>query len=357
MIERMKIQERNRNMVHGGDIYRNCISLDYSVNINPLGIPASVEAALREAVTLCSRYPDIRQEKLKAAIAGMDKVSADEILCGNGASELFPAILHALKPKKILIPVPSFYGYEWAAGVEDCEVSYFPLREQDNFVLGEDFIEAFDKETELIYLANPNNPTGQLIPPEILKGILKRCQELDIIVVVDECFLPFCEEAGFYEEMEAGMKCGNLIQVRAFTKTFAIPGVRLGYLICRNREVCQKIARQLPEWNLSVFAQMAGCAAAKETEFIGESRKLIKEQRSILIKELASIGFRVYPSRADYILFYTELPLYELLLKKQILIRNCENYRGLSKGYYRIAVRGQTENERLISALREVMGK
>ena len=340
MIERMKIQERNRNMVHGGDIYRNCISLDYSVNINPLGIPASVEAALREAVSLCSRYPDIRQEKLKAAIAGMDKVSADEILCGNGASELFPAILHALKPKKILIPVPSFYGYEWAAGTEACEVSYFPLREQDNFVLGEDFIEALDKETELIYLANPNNPTGQLIPPEILKGILKRCQELDIIVVV-----------------EAGMKCGNLIQVRAFTKTFAIPGVRLGYLICRNREVCQKIARQLPEWNLSVFAQMAGCAAAKETEFIGESRKLIKEQRSILTKELTSLGFRVYPSRADYILFYTELPLYELLLKKQILIRNCENYRGLSKGYYRIAVRGQAENERLISALREVMGK
>ena len=224
-------------------------------------------------------------------------------------------------------------------------------------MLGEDFIEALDKETKLIYLANPNNPTGQLIPPEILKGILKRCQELDIIVVVDECFLPFCEEAGFYEEMEAGMKCGNLIQVRAFTKTFAIPGVRLGYLICRNREVCQKIARQLPEWNLSVFAQMAGCAAAKETEFIGESRKLIKEQRSILIKELTSLGFRVYPSRADYILFYTELPLYELLLKKQILIRNCENYRGLSKGYYRIAVRGQAENERLISALREVMGK
>lgn len=125
MIERMKIQERNRNMVHGGDIYRNCISLDYSVNINPLGIPASVEAALREAVSLCSRYPDIRQEKLKAAIAEMDKVSADEILCGNGASELFPAILHALKPKKILIPVPSFYGYEWAAGTEACEVSYF----------------------------------------------------------------------------------------------------------------------------------------------------------------------------------------------------------------------------------------
>ena len=226
-------------MVHGGDIYRNCISLDYSVNINPLGIPASVETALREAVSLCSRYPDIRQEKLKAAIAEMDKVSADEILCGNGASELFPAILHALKPKKILIPVPSFYGYEWAAGTEACEVSYFPVREQDNFVLGEDFIEALDKETELIYLANPNNPTGQLIPPEILKGILKRCQELDIIVVVDECFLPFCEEASIYEEMEAGMKCGNLIQVRAFTKTFAIPGVRLGYLICRNREVCQ----------------------------------------------------------------------------------------------------------------------
>ena len=313
MIERMKIQERNRNMVHGGDIYRNCISLDYSVNINPLGIPASVEAALREAVSLCSRYPDIRQEKLKAAIAEMDKVSADEILCGNGASELFPAILHALKPKKILIPVPSFYGYEWAAGTE--------------------------------------------VPPEILKGILKRCQELNIIVVVDECFLPFCEEAELYEEMEAGMKCGNLIQVRAFTKTFAIPGVRLGYLICRNREVCQKIARQLPEWNLSVFAQMAGCAAAKETEFIGESRKLIKEQRSILTKELTSLGFRVYSSRADYILFYTELPLYELLLKKQILIRNCENYRGLSKGYYRIAVRGQAENERLISALREVTEK
>ena len=195
-------------------------------------------------------------------------------------------------------------------------------------MLGEDFIEALDKETELIYLASPNNPTGQLIPPEILKGILKRCQELDIIVVVDEiACLPFCEEAELYEEMEAGMKCGNLIEVEAHYQDFCHTGSPAGLsYLPEQGSLSEDCKASFRNGTYRYLLRWQDALPAKETEFIGESRKLIKEQRSILTKELISLGFRVYPSQADYILFYTELPLYELLLKKQILIRNCENY-------------------------------
>ena len=341
-------------MVHGGDIYRNCISLDYSVNINPLGIPASVEAALREAVSLCSRYPDIRQEKLKAAIAEMDKVSADEILCGNGASELFPAILHALKPKKILIPVPSFYGYEWAAGTEACEVSYFPLREQDNFVLGEDFIEALDKETELIYLANPNNPTGILVEQELLLRILERAESRSILLVLDECFLDFTgqEERSLIQKTT---EYKHLFILKSFTKMYAMPGIRLGYGVCGEGALLRKMEAAGQCWGVSVLASEAGIAALGEGEYKEKAITLVREERAYLKKEMEILGMTVWDGQADYLFFRTDgiRDLYDRLLPEGIMIRRCSNYRGLDETCYRVAVKDHEANGRLIEALKK----
>ena len=146
----------------------------------------------------------------------------------------------------------------------------------------------------------------------------------------------------------------NLLLVRAFTKIYAIPGVRLGYLLCSDRSILGKIKRQLPEWNLSVFAHAAGSVCAKQSAFITETIDYVKGERQFLTDNLRQMGLRVFPSDANFILIHSNIPLYESLLGHGILIRDCENFRGLSKGYYRIAVKSRKENETLLKVLGEL---
>lgn len=338
-----------RMEIHGGDVYRNNIDIDFSININPFGAPESVKAALHDAVNMCDRYPDMEAEKLKRAVSVFLSVPREYLLFGNGASELFMAVVHSIKPKKVVIPVPSFYGYEYAAKAADCEIIYYEMKKENNFCITEDIDNILTEDVELLFLANPNNPVGNLLSKEKLKGLLRRCEERGIYVVLDECFIEFCgERFSMLSEIE---EFTHLIIVRAFTKIFAIPGVRLGYLICKNKLLLTKIARQLPEWNISVFANEAGCVCARQREFIEETERFVKKEREFMEEELARKGFRVFPSRANFIMVYSEEDLYGRLLDRRILIRDCSNFRGLGKGYYRIAVKRREENEILLKNL------
>ena len=146
----------------------------------------------------------------------------------------------------------------------------------------------------------------------------------------------------------------NLMIVRAFTKIFAIPGVRLGYLISSNEELLQKTKLHLPEWNISTFAEAAGTACAEEQEFIERTRIFVAAEREFLINGLSEMGLTVYPGSANFLMLKTELPLYEELLKQKILIRDCSNYKGLTNGFYRIAVKKREENEKLLEKIGEI---
>ena len=341
--------------IHGGDIYRNQVDIDFSVNINPLGIPKEVEAALKEAVEECCHYPDITARALKQAVCVMLDVPQEYLLFGNGASELFMAIVHAIRPQRIVIPVPSFYGYEHAAAAVSSEVVYYEMHDNNDFELGEDFLKVLVEKKDLILLANPNNPTGKTMSQEYLRRLLLYCKEKEIYVVLDECFIEFCDKGlSLITELE---QFDNLIIVRAFTKIFAIPGVRLGYLVCSNQLLTDQINRQLPEWNLSVFAQKAGIACTSQKDYLEKTVDLVKQERQFLTNNLEQLGIRVIPGQADFILLYSEAPLYELLLEKGILIRDCTNFRGLSSGFYRIAVKNRKENEILIHTLKNVLQK
>lgn len=340
-------------MVHGGDIYRNEVRLDFSVNINPLGIPESVESAMRNAVSLCTRYPDIKAEKLKREISAMSGVKEQYIVCGNGASELFMAIVHALHPKKAVIPVPSFFGYEYVSAAAECEVNYIPMPEETGFGLKHAGMLKLEEDTDLLILANPNNPVGNLIEPEVLEEILRECRDKNITVILDECFIEFTEKEETHSMKTKIEAYPNVLVVRAFTKIFAVPGVRLGYLFCADDVLKTKIEKQLPEWNLSVFAQEAGAAACRETEYCRKTAEFIRKEREYLKSGLEEAGLKVFESAADFMLLYTELPLYDRLLAKKILIRDCGGYRGLKKGYYRAAVKTREENRQLIEAVRE----
>ncbi len=337
--------------IHGGDIYRNRVDLDFSVNINPFGMPDGVKEALYRAAGRCREYPDILAEKLKKAVSSMLSVPEEYLLFGNGASELFMGIIHAVRPKKTLIPIPSFYGYEYAAKVASGDIVFFPLKEEEEFMPNEDLFTALAEDTDLLFLANPNNPTGKRMEKEYLKKLLKICKDREIFVVLDECFIEFSgSEFSMLSEIK---EYDNLLLVRTFTKIYAIPGVRLGYLICSNNILLEAISRQLPEWNLSTFAQEAGIACANRPESAAKITEYVKRERQFLSGRLEELGLRVYSGEANYILVYSDRPLYEELLQQGILIRDCANFRGLSKGYYRIAVKCREDNEKLLKVIGE----
>lgn len=338
---------------HGGDIYRNQIRLDFSVNTNPLGMPDPVKEALHQAVEEAENYPDIRAQALSAAVAEQLQVQKEQLVFGNGASELFHAVLHAIKPSKILIPAPSFLGYEEAAKAIDCEVIFYEMKKEENFCLTDRILDVLDENISLVFLANPNNPVGNLVEPELIFQIAEKCRQCDITLVLDECFMELTGKEQTYSFLKRLDEFPNVVVIRAFTKLYAIPGVRLGYLVCE-QNLAEKIRLQLPEWNLSVFAQRAGVAAIKEQEYIVRAVVCIQTQRQFLLEELQAAGCSVFDSDADYLLFYSEMPLYELFLQRGILIRDCSNFRGLQRGYYRIAVKSEEQNRMFAEVLREI---
>ena len=327
--------------IHGGDIYRNQVSLDFSVNINPFGMPQRVREALEAAVAWCERYPDIRSEALRDAIAGAKGIAPADIVCGNGASELFPA---------------SFYGYEYAAKSVGAEICCHELLETDGYAVTERFLTAIGEGVNAVFLAVPNNPVGTVVEPELLEKIAERCQKYGVTLILDECFVMFTGAEERYSFLKKYRNYPRVVIVRAFTKLYAMPGVRLGYLVCSDAALTEAIRADLPEWNLSVFAQQAGCVACGQRAYVEHSVAFVCRERAWLTEQLSEIGITVFASNANFLMIKDGRPLAKELLKKGILIRDCSNYRGLSGGYYRIAVRRREENERLLAALAQVTG-
>ena len=364
---------------HGGDIYRNKIHTDFSVNTNPLGPQPEVIEAIKEASSYISCYPDIYCEQLTGAIGRLEEISCDKILCGNGAAELFFAAVLALKPIKVLIPSPTFSEYERSAKVTGASVDFYTLKEENEFQIEEGILDILTPEFDLCFLCNPNNPTGQVIEKGLLDRIVKRCEEYGIFLILDECFVDFPAHSKheyrrgsrglclllLFLQLQHFFLCTmkkeiadyqNLVIIKAFTKMFCMPGLRLGYAISSNRRFLDEMKKCMQPWNVSVLAQAGGMAALENCEkYVEETKKLIKSERSFLKTELSRLGYRIYGSNANYIFFHAqEKDLYEKALADGFLIRDCSNYRGLEKGYYRIAVRTREENERMIKWLEKL---
>ncbi len=215
--------------VHGGNIYtyRNC--LDFSANCNPLGTPESVKQAIRDSLEQIKDYPQVGYQPLKEAIAAYEAVEPEHIICGNGAAEIVFSLCHALKPRKALLPGPTFAEYEQALASVDCEVEHVLLKEENGFALQEDFVNWLHKDLDMVFLCNPNNPTGISIDRDLLFRILRVCREMEIFLVVDECFLRFVKEPDKHSLKAQLSRYHNLFLLKAFTKRYAMAGVRLGY--------------------------------------------------------------------------------------------------------------------------------
>lgn len=334
---------------HGGDIYRNSVEYDFSVNINPLGMPKESIKAAQNGILLSEHYPDYKGEKLCNAIADKDGVRTEQIVLGNGAAELIYALCYAVRPKKGLLAVPCFQEYEEAVKRSGGIVDFYNLREDDNFRLGEDFIERITDDIDIIFICNPNNPTGNITDKELLEKIAVKCESTNTYFCIDECFLPFLlneNEITFKNRID---EFPHLIVLRAFTKIYAMAGLRLGYALSSNEKLLKNMRSTMQPWNTSIPAQMAGIEALKDSEYIEKTLRLISEEKKYLINELSNgLADKIYASAANYIFFKAEKNLKELLLKQKILIRSCGNYRNLTDDFYRIGVRTHSENQELI---------
>ena len=276
----------------------------------------------------------------------------EEILCGNGAAELFFAAVQAVWPQKALVIAPSFSEYEEALRSVGAEVEYYYLCEEDNFQIREDYVDKLSEEIDMIFLCNPNNPTGQTIDRDMLIKILDRCKKQNIVVILDECFLEFLDEPNRYEMSDLRGEYPNLLIIKAFTKIFSMPGLRLGYAISSNQDILEEMSWKLQQWNVSVPAQMAGVAALeKPKEYIRQTREYVSGQREYMRNIMKMMGYVVFASKANYLFFKGRPGLEKEALEAGFLIRDCQNYEGLSEGFYRIAVRTKEENERLITWL------
>lgn len=351
--------------VHGGNIYDKKIEYDFSININPLGCPASVLEAIQSAINNIDKYPEYRPNSLKKKLAMIHPVDHDRIVITAGASEALMTICRVLFDKGVnraYLITPCFLGYEYALGCNQCEIircrTLAEICEKD------------DLKNSVVFISNPNNPDGTIYSRKDLYEYIKKLGGKGAYAVVDECFLPLSDA---YNQSVLQVKDNlntseleHLFVVRSFTKTFGMPGLRLGYLVAGSAEIAEHIERQLPEWNVAGPAVEAGLRALDCIVELDYSRNLIKKEREYLEQELSDISLhnksnaiiRYKHSYANFILFRIDNgeALMDFLLQKGILIRDCSNYDSLENGYYRVAILTHEKNEVLVAALREFFG-
>lgn len=330
--------------------------LDFSTNLNPLGMPPEVMTAAAEAARASDSYPDPLCRKLRQAIGAHDGAEPAHILCGGGAADLIYRLAQALRPRLALVTAPTFSEYEAALAQTGCTVRRYPLEASRCFDLGPDFLEEIQDGTDLVFLCTPNNPTGRLISPALLEEIAAHCRTVGAVLAVDECFLSLSDGAGPGMAPVLG-EYPNLFLLRAFTKSYAMAGLRLGYGLCGDTELLDRMAWCGPPWNVSSPAQAAGLAALKRPDWPQLARRLIAEERPRLADGLAALRLEITPGQANYLLFRAagRTDLRERLLERGILIRACGNYPGLGSDYYRVCVGRAADNGRLLAALAEVL--
>ncbi len=342
----------NQKNPHGGDVYSNRIRFDFSANINPAGMPESVTDALIRTASRCSAYPDPYCTALREKIACSEGVSAASVLCGNGAAELIYAFAYALpKEKPALVISPTFCDYTAALDAAGVRSEPYLLSQKDGFCLTDAVLQQDMSRYGALFLCSPNNPTGITVDPAIVRGLAGT----GVRMLLDLTFLDLTDEPDKYDVPALLHAFPNVAVLRAFTKSYAMAGVRLGYVLCGDGAFLGAMSEKTQCWNVSAFAQAAGIAALDCAQWLRASVAQIAVQRQKLTEGLRASGVRVYPGEANFLLLYTQPDLYPKLLQKGIMIRDCSNYTGLGKGFFRIAVRTAAENDALLAAVKEAL--
>lgn len=315
---------------------------DLSYCVNPMGMPEAVKQAVLRGMDELSQYPDRQAQRLRSRLESFLGVDRDCIVITNGASEGIYNICRALSGTMQIV-APVFTEYQAAAIAAGLRCVNYITREEDEFALRDDFVDEITPRSVTV-ICNPCNPTGQLLSRQRLENILAVCEDRDSYLLLDECFMELADEnQSLCSLIEAHPR---LIIIRAFTKSFAMPGLRVGYILCSNSTILDSLSILMPPWNTSAAAQMGAVAALGEKkdysarEYLNASRSLIADNRKRLIGELTAHALvrKVYPSKANFVLVKAEEGFGNELKKNGVIIRQCDDFAGLGSEYFRVAV-------------------
>lgn len=356
----------SNNLSHGGNIWAKSLEwgikpqhiLDFSASINPLGpSPMAIEAIL-EYLPMLQHYPDPRAKEFKKALAQYLSIDKKNLLLGNGSIELIYTISQALYKKRIIKLAPSFS--EYGRGIINPNIKEISLEAEANFALPVDELVKNIVNNDLIFINNPHNPSGKLFLKDELIDVLKRAKEIGAVLIIDEAFMDFSVDRS-QSMLDLINEYHNLIVLGSMTKFFALPGLRLGYAVIAN-EMKKLLEQRLPPWRVNTLALVAGEASLYDKTYIKKSRDLINNEKGFLYNALSAINtLEIYDSDTNFILINafksgkSSEEMQEELKESAILIRNCSSFQGLTPNHFRIAVRRNHENIKLIDRLRCIL--
>lgn len=339
--------------LHGGNIYayeaaHGVRPIDFSANINPLGMPEAAAAAAVDAMADAVHYPDPDCMELREAVAVQEGVSPAWVLCGNGASDLIYRFALGLRPQAALVCAPTFGEYARALEATGCTVRVHPLAVAEGFAVTDAILPALDG-VQALCLCNPNNPTGRTIAPKLLSKILRACVERGIAVLLDECFVNFLDNPARHTRVPRLAEFPGLVILKSVTKMYAMPGLRLGYALSAEEGLLARMARVGAPWSVSSIAQAAGVAALADQGYVAEAQALIQSERAFMKQLLAQMELDAM-GEANYLLVRGRPGLAQALAGEGVLVRDCASF-GLSPEWMRVTVRTRAENMQLLSRI------
>lgn len=326
---------------------------DFSSNINPFGASKKAKDAILNNIDMVSIYPDPKYTDLKESISQYCHCKKENIIVGSGATELISSFINVINPKKALLLSPSYSEYESELEKINCEITKFFSKEEDNFKIDVNkLIDSINSSKfDLVIICNPNNPTGFAFSKDEISLLLKNTSS---IFMVDETYVEFTEPE-IYSSTPLVDIFNNLFVIRGTSKFFSTPGIRLGYGLISNKEIKKSMVEKLDLWNINIFATTMGEIMFKDKEYILSNTSKLKEERDYLFRELSSIkDLKVYESYSNFILCkitskkFTATELYNKLLEKGLIIRNCSSFEGLNEYFFRICVLKPEDNKLLI---------
>ena len=333
--------------------------ISFSANVNPLGVSFRLRETLANHIDAITTYPDREYTSLRKCIAGYVSTDYNNIVVGNGSSELISLFIQFIAPKKALIVGPTYSEYEREVSLAGGRTHYFRLPEHDDFRLHTDkLIEELSHNVDLLVLCNPNNPTGSIVVRDDMYTILDYCKQKDITVLVDETYIEFAENTEELTAIALTKYYNNIIILRGISKFFAAPGLRLGYAVCSNRDLIKEINQKKNPWSINSLAAIAGEIMFTDTGYMKQTKELVSKERTRICKLLADSGkFQIFPTSANFLLAkiksdtLTSEDYFDACIRKHMMIRDCSTFPFLNNKFIRFCFMNEEQNNALLDIL------
>ena len=362
---------KHKDHFHGSDLeqieriynIKKTEIISFSANVNPLGISYQLKQTLSAQLDAITHYPDRDYKVLRQCIATYADTQIDNVIVGNGSTELISLFIQTKQPKKALVLGPTYSEYEREIALGGGTTKYYPLKPENNFALDvATFCHSLKDSVDLLVLCNPNNPTSTALTTKELRLILDTCMQHGIFVMIDETYVEFAEDIAKITAIPLANYYNNLIILRGTSKFFAAPGLRLGYAITGNTDLAKAINLRKNPWSINSLAEIAGRLMLTDHDYITKTRQLISKERHRLIDELSTWdNVRVYPPQANFILLQilkddvSAEDLFEHCIRQGLMIRNCSTFPFLDNSYVRFCIMNPEQNNQLLNAFREIL--